>query len=46
MLINAGISTVVYLSGYPDELGKEMLAEASIMTRQFEGASITLKDNP
>jgi len=46
MLINAGISTVIYLSGYPDELGKEMLAEAKIVTRQFEGDSVTLEDCP
>jgi len=46
MLINAGIRKVVYLSGYPDELGKEMLAEARIETVLFAGQTITVEDNP
>jgi dCMP deaminase len=46
MLINAGVKQVIYLSGYPDELGKEMLEEAGIETRQFDGALIVPKDVP
>jgi dCMP deaminase len=30
MLINANIKKIIYASGYPDELSKEMLAEANI----------------
>lgn len=30
MLINAGISRIVYLEGYPDSLSQEMLREAGI----------------
>jgi dCMP deaminase len=30
MLINANIKKIIYASGYPDELSKEMLAEAGI----------------
>lgn len=30
MLINANIKKIIYASGYPDELSKEMLAEADI----------------
>jgi len=30
MLINAGITTIFYRDGYPDELSREMLDEASI----------------
>ena len=46
MLINAGICRVIYLSGYPDELGREMLEEARVETRQFEGKSIVAKEMP
>lgn len=37
MLINAGISKVVYLDGYPDELSVDMLAEAGIEVSAFAG---------
>lgn len=37
MLINAGISKVVYLDGYPDELSVDMLAEAGIEVSVFAG---------
>jgi dCMP deaminase len=36
MLINAGISKIVYLEGYPDPLAKEMLHEAKIEVIRFE----------
>jgi dCMP deaminase len=36
MLINAGISKIVYLEGYPDPLAKEMLDEAKIEVIRFE----------
>lgn len=35
MLINAGISTVVYAEGYADDLAREMLAETGIRVCQF-----------
>jgi dCMP deaminase len=35
MLINAGISTVVYGEGYADELAREMIGESGIMVTQF-----------
>ena len=37
MLINAGISKVVYLEGYPDELSMDMLKEARIEVSVFTG---------
>lgn len=35
MLINAGISTIVYAEGYADELAREMLAETGIKIIHF-----------
>lgn len=35
MLINAGITTVVYAEGYADALAREMIAEAGISIRHF-----------
>ena len=35
MLINAGISTIVYAEGYADELAREMLAETGIKISHF-----------
>ena len=35
MLINAGITTVVYGEGYADELAREMIGESGIMVKQF-----------
>jgi len=46
MLINAGIVKVIYLSGYPDDLGREMLAEAGIVTSKFEGRVVHVEDQP
>jgi dCMP deaminase len=37
MLINAGIATIYYRSGYADELAREMLAEAGIGMIQISG---------
>jgi len=34
MLINAGITKIVYREGYPDQLSRDMLGEASIEVRQ------------
>ncbi len=35
MLINCGVTEIVYLDGYPDELAMEMLGQAEIIVRQF-----------
>lgn len=35
MLINAGISTIIYAEGYSDDLAREMLAETGIEISQF-----------
>lgn len=35
MLINAGISQVVYLDGYPDRLSLDMLSEAGMVVTAF-----------
>ncbi|MBQ9021594.1 MAG: cytidine/deoxycytidylate deaminase family protein [Eggerthellaceae bacterium] len=37
MLINAGIEEIVYQNPYPDELSMELLGEAGIKMRVFEG---------
>ncbi|EEX48131.1 MULTISPECIES: deoxycytidylate deaminase [Jonquetella] len=34
-LINAGIRRVVYLQGYPDELGVQLREQAGVVTEQF-----------
>lgn len=36
LLINAGISKIFYSEGYPDDLSKEMLDEASIECNRFQ----------
>jgi len=46
MLINAGIRKVIYLAGYPDELGRDMLVEAQVETLQFEGRAIMPEEIP
>lgn len=38
MIINAGITTVVYREGYADELAREMIAEAAIEVVHFTAA--------
>jgi dCMP deaminase len=35
MIINAGISKIIYLSGYADNLSQEMLAEAGVEVARF-----------
>ena len=37
MLINAGIREVVMGAGYPDDLTTEMLGEAGVVLRRYEG---------
>lgn len=37
ILINAGVTDIVYREPYPDELATEMLAEAGITARRFQG---------
>lgn len=36
MLINAGITEIVYAEGYPDDLACELLDESGIVVRRFE----------
>ena len=36
MIINAGIQTIVYLSGYADPMSEAMLQEAGVTVRRFE----------
>lgn len=36
MLINAGITEIVYAEGYPDNLARELLEESGIIVRRFE----------
>lgn len=36
MLINAGVTEIIYSGGYPDELAKKMLNESNIKTRNFD----------
>ncbi len=36
MLINAGITEIVYAEGYPDNLACELLEESGIIVRRFE----------
>jgi dCMP deaminase len=37
MLINAGIVDIIFSRGYPDKLSLDMLTEAGISYRQYEG---------
>jgi dCMP deaminase len=43
MIINAGITTIYYRSGYADELARSMLAEAGIAAIQINGSEGGLK---
>lgn len=36
MLINAGITEIVYAEGYQDDLARELLEESGIIVRRFE----------
>lgn len=37
MLINAGVTQIFFARGYPDELSRQMLAEAQIEAVQYDG---------
>ncbi len=41
MIINAGITRIIYEVGYPDKLGFEMLSEAGIVIEQFKPPDAT-----
>ena len=43
MLINAGIRRVIFQSGYPDDLSRELLAEADVETQLFEGDNVQVE---
>ena len=43
MLINAGITEIVYQNPYPDELSQELLAESGILVREYTGEKIREK---
>ena len=36
MIVNAGITRVVYREGYPDEFAREMLAEGGVLLEKWE----------
>jgi dCMP deaminase len=36
ILINAGITEIIYSEGYADDLSKDLLAEANIKIREFK----------
>lgn len=38
MIVNAGISRVVYREGYPDEFARQMLLEGAVTLERFEQA--------
>lgn len=37
MIINAGISEIVFEQGYPDDLARDLLEESGIIVRRYEG---------
>ena len=43
MLINAGIKTIVYSGGYPDELSLNMLKEAGVTLRQWSADKVSFQ---
>lgn len=43
MIINAGITDVIYAEGYADELAREMIAETNIRVRQFKKETLEKK---
>jgi dCMP deaminase len=45
MLINAGLSRIVYLDGYPDDLARELLLESGIEVLEHETTSHTSQEN-
>lgn len=46
MLINAGLTLIVYLEGYPDRLAAEMLIEADIEYRSYSAPPGRKEDAP
>ena len=44
MIINAGIRSIVYLSGYADAMSEEMLRQAGVTVRRLEGETETSLD--
>ena len=44
MIINAGIRTIVYLSGYADAMSEEMLRQAGVTVRHLEAEAETSLD--
>ena len=36
MIMNAGIKTIYYMEGYPDELSSTMAEEAGLVLKQFK----------
>lgn len=40
MIINAGITRVVYEGGYPDELAAELIQESGVIVEHFRGAAV------
>ena len=45
MLINAGLSRIVYLDGYPDDLARDLLLESGIEVLEHETTSHTSQEN-
>jgi dCMP deaminase len=39
MMINAGVTRIVYSGGYPDKLSREMLTEAGVQLVQTLGSA-------
>ena len=37
MIVNSGITRVVYQEGYPDEFAREILSEAGVALERYEG---------
>ena len=47
MIINAGLTRIIYQQGYPDQLSQELLGEAGIELKKITPARLTLiKDEP
>ncbi len=46
MIINAGLTEIVYLDGYPDELARTLLEEARIQQTHFPDAAPRRQESP
>jgi dCMP deaminase len=44
MIINAGVQRIVYLDGYPDDLSRQMLAEAGLEVAAFDDLEAAEKE--